>query len=725
MSKNIKIIATLGPATRTEETLLKLRYRGVDFVRINMSHSSLEDLGYFIKLAKKVGIPFIVDTEGSQIRSGKLKDGTAYFNENDEVGLCADTGGEIGHKEKIFLRPKEIISQLEAGDVLYMDFDALVLRVLDVSSRADGFVRAGVISGGILGSNKGIAVDSATNKSYNLPVLSPKDYQSINIGLKENVGHIAASFMRSGDFVDEVRKATEGRMKIISKIECRDAMNNLDDIISKSDFLLIDRGDLSKEFPLKEIPFLQKEILEKSNRAGKGVYVATNLLETMIEKKKPTRAEVCDVVNTIWGGAYGLALAAETAIGKHPIESVNFLNSLISRAESKDGKGPLITPHGGKLVERLANGSITPSYADSLKRLDVSENTAMDVEQITFGVFSPLEGFMGQKDFQSVLDNVRLANGTIWPLPIVLDVSEKDAAELNGGEDVALFYQSEPMALLHLDEKFAFDKKEAVLKIYGTENQEHPGVRYIMAMSPILLGGKITLLKRRQNEHSAYALTPRQVRRIFEERHWSRVVGFHTRNVIHRSHEYIQLSAMEREGCDGLFVHPVVGKKKPGDYNSQYIIKSYEKMLGIYPENKAVFATFNTYSRYAGPREALFTAICRQNFGCSHFIVGRDHTGVGSFYAPTASHDIFDKFPDLGIKAVKFGEVFYSKKLGEHIHVAESPNHDPEDKLHISGTEARAMLEKGIQPPEWFMRPEISEIIISAINKGEEVFFRK
>src|SRR3989338_4364207 len=323
-TEDIKVIATLGPSTRKEEDLLKMRDRGVDFVRINMSHSSLEDLGFFIELAKKVGIPFIVYTEGSQIRSGRLNDGTLYFNENDEVRLYGENGAEAGDKNRIFLKPKEVISQLEAGDILYMDFDALVLRVLGiVNEGGKDCLVARVMSAGYLGSNKGVAVDSATKKTYDLPVLSPKDYRSIEIGLKENVGYIAASFMRSGDFVDEVRKATEGKMKIISKIECQDGLDNLGEIIAKSDFLLVDRGDLSKEVPLEEIPFWQKEIIARAGKMGKGVFVATNLLETMIEKKNPTRAEVCDVVNTVWGGAYGLALAAETAIGKHPIESIN------------------------------------------------------------------------------------------------------------------------------------------------------------------------------------------------------------------------------------------------------------------------------------------------------------------------------------------------------------------------------------------------------------------
>ena len=381
MSKNVKIIATLGPATRKEGDLLKMRDRGVDFVRINISHSSLEDLRYFIALAKKVGIPFIIDTEGSQIRSGNLESAPTYFNENDIVALLRETDIQFaGNKSKIFIRPKEIISKFETGDILYMDFDALVLHVIDVSRREEGFVSARVISGGMLGNNKGVIVDSALGKSYDLPALSPKDLKAIEIGLKENVGYVAASFMRSGNFVDEVRKVTEGKMKIISKIECQDALDNLDDIIAKSDFLLIDRGDLSKEAPIEEIPILQKEIIAKAAKSGKGVYVATDLLETMVEKKKPTRAEVCDIVNTILDGAYGLALVKETAIGKYPIECVNMLRSLIAKTES-DGSDNLTAPHGGKLIDRTAKKIFKSDYLGSLKKLEIGEEMAMDAEQ--------------------------------------------------------------------------------------------------------------------------------------------------------------------------------------------------------------------------------------------------------------------------------------------------------------------------------------------------------
>ena len=278
---------------------------------------------------------------------------------------------------------------------------------------------------------------------------------------------------------------------------------------------------------------------------------------------------------------------------------------------------------------------------------------------------------------------------------------------------------------MHVEDKYVFDKDEVASKLYGTNDLKHPGAAMMKRMKPILVGGKIDLIKRRQADFKEYELTPAQVRALFEEKGWSKVVGFHTRNVIHRSHEFIQMQALNNEFCDGLFIHPVIGKKKPGDFQAKYIIAGYEKMIkDFYPKNKVVFSVFSTFSRYAGPREALFTALCRKNFGCSHFIVGRDHTGVGDFYPPTVSHEIFDKF-DIGIKPVRFAKVFYSKKLNCHIHEKENAGHDEADKLHISGTEARKMFERGEVPPDWFMRLEISAIIVSAINNGEKVFINE
>lgn len=751
MSTAVKIIVTLGPATSKEEDLQRIKDKGVSFVRVNMSHSSLEDLKYFIGLAKKVGILFVIDTEGSQVRTGEINPKSIELEENDEIKIY--DSAIIGNKENICLTPKGIVAQLERGDLISIDFDTVTLRVSDTSTLDLGYILAKAITGGILGKNKAVIIDSVSNKKISLPTLSEKDYQSIQIGIENEIGHIAASFIRSGEAVDEVRRATQNTMKIISKVECLDALKNLDEIIRRSDYLLIDRGDLSKEIPIEKIPFTQKIILNKARKNNTPVFVATNLLETMIEQKKPTRAEVHDIINTIVDGAGGLALAAETAIGKYPMACINMLNKLIRHAQlaidvdqfrdkenafverlinsnyllDQNMSSSLIPPHGGKLVNRLAEENFPKEYLNALPKVKLDENRQMDVEQIAIGTYSPIEGFMGKEDFQSVLDKMKLANGLVWPLPIILDVNENTAQKLPVGRDIALIDDTdEVMAILHLTEKYTFNKTEMTQKMYGTLAEEHPGVKMIQELDPILLGGKITLLQRKKSDFKEYELTPKQARKLFEERGWAKVVGFHTRNVIHRSHEQVQLTALEKEHGDGLFVHPIVGKKKKGDFQARYIIQSYELMMKqFYPKNKVIFGTFSSYSRYAGPREALFTALCRKNFGCSHFIVGRDHTGVGNYYHPKASHNIFDRFPEIGIIAIKFDNVIYSKRLGRHIQESEAIEHAEEDKLNLSGTEARKMFEQGLVPPEWFMRPEISKSIAEAIQRGEEVFVRE
>jgi sulfate adenylyltransferase len=246
----------------------------------------------------------------------------------------------------------------------------------------------------------------------------------------------------------------------------------------------------------------------------------------------------------------------------------------------------------------------------------------------------------------------------------------------------------------------------------------------IQMMQPVILAGKIDLIKGRESSTRAYELTPKQLRRLFEERGWAKVLGFHTRNVPHRGHEFMQLKAMEQENCDGLLVQPVIGKKKPGDFKADFIIKSYEKMIDtFYPKEKVVFAVFSTFSRYAGPREALFTTLCRQNYGCSSFIIGRDHTGVGDYYDPYASQMIFEKFSDLEIKIVKFNEIFYSERLKKYVQgTGRLPDTDKHKLSMISGSQARTMFLNGVRPPKWFMRPEIANIVLNALKKGEQVF---
>ncbi len=747
--RRTKIIVTLGPTLLTEEALQRLKAKGVDFVRTNMSHSSLEELRLAVDLARKVGLPFIIDTEGSQVRTGNLEANSMHFRENAVVQVT--TRGIATNKEAIVVRPPEILEQLEEGDLLHIDFDSLILRVCDTSTARNGSVTTRVITSGFVGANKAVVVDPVMDRKLDLPVLSAKDFESIDIGLRAGVKHVAVSFVRSSGDIQEVREVTKGEMKIISKIECRDALAELERIVRASDLLLIDRGDLSKEIPIERIPPTQKVIIDEARRQSVGVFVATNLLESMVRQRRPTRAEAHDVITTVADGASGLTLAAETAVGKYPMECVNMINRLIRHAEAiiDGGNGPvlvaprtnplpdhrdylsgetgssaLVEPHGGQLVNRSIHQSLSENHASSLPRVVLTEIQRMELEQIALGTYSPIDGFLGEADFESVLETMKLADGTVWPLPIVLDVSTAVAGELSAGQDVALRSETgELVGILHLEEQYTVDREALARRLFGTTSSKHPGVRSMYGLESVFLGGKVDLLRRRNSTTKEYELSPRQVRRLFDEKGWTTVLGFHTRNVIHRGHEFLQLQAMEREFCDGLFVHPIIGRKKPGDYHTKYIVKSYETMMNrYYPRKKVVFGVWSTFSRYAGPREALFTALCRKNFGCSHFIVGRDHTGVGDYYEPDAAHRIFDEFEDLGIVPVRYSEVLYSGRSKNYFFAADDGAHESRDILRISGTEARSMFAQGKKPPAWYMRPEISKIIVEGLRRGDPVF---
>lgn len=735
MIGNTKIICTIGPSSNNPEILGKLKNRGVDFFRINLSHTEEGEIDEKIRDIINYGVPIIIDTEGSQIRSGNTEE--IIFNEGRTIKLFGE--GVKCDSNNLFLNPEGVIKKLNEGDLISVDFNSVLLRVLDISSITEGYILCEVIIGGIIGGKKAVLVDSPL---FHLPPFSKKDHIAIELAKRHNIKHFTLSFMEDPESVLKFRKLYPEAI-IYSKIESKEGLKNFLEIAKISDGILIDRGDLSSQVPLEKIPFLQKLMIKKVRELGKEVFIATNTLEQMSMALKPSKAEVNDIINTLLDGASGIALTKETAVGKYPIETVNMLSVLMKQIEfleNKDGSdlvmkisnsnyaqsdevpGMLIKPHGGKLVNRFF-----PNYNRVIpeKRIEIDEETLMDVEQIAVGSFSPLEGFMKKEELESVANKMRLPNGIIWPLPIVLKIDEKISQGLKENQDISLSKDGTVYAILHLEEIYNLDKKEIALKIYGTLDESHPGVKKFLEGGNILLGGKISLIKKRTSQNKNHELTPKHTRKIFSERGWSKVVGFHTRNVIHKSHEFIQLEGLKRGLCDGLFIHPIVGKKKSGDFEADIIIESYERMIkDFYPKSKVVFGTFATYSRYGGPREAVFTALVRKNFGCSHFIVGRDHTGVGNFYSPQDSHKIFNNFTkeELGIEIIKFDDVFYSDLENKYIHGPDFIDYPEENKMHISGTQAREMLKKGIRPPEWFMRPEISDIIIEKIKKGERVF---
>lgn len=732
MGEKIKVICTIGPASNRQEILERLRDRGVDFFRINLSHTEEEDLENRIKDLLGYGVPIILDTEGSQVRTGNASE--IEFPEGNTIKL---------HSKKIecdssnlFLKPLGVISKLREGDLISLEFNSVLLRVVNDKKIKEGFLECKVAMGGKVGGKKAVQIESPT---FSLPPFSKKDHLGIELAKKHGIKHFTLSFMESAESVTKFKQMCPN-VKVYSKIESKKGLDNFMAIAEVSEGVLIDRGDLSSQVPLEKIPFIQKYVLKKVSEMGKEAFVATNTLEQMAFALKPNKAEVNDIVNTILDGATGIALTKETAIGKYPVETVNMLMNILMQVDFVRSGGEdiidniekknylysdvnpdlLVKPHGGKIVNRFSSDGKVPE-----KGIEIDEETLMDTEQIAVGAFSPLEGFMGSEDFHSVVDDYKLKSGVVWPLPITLTVGEDKRKELSEGENIALRFNGETYAILHLDEIYSVDKKAEAEKIFGTSDLAHPGVKRFFNSGDYFLGGKITLLKRRPSEYKVHELTPMQTRKIFSERGWSKVIGFHTRNVIHRSHEFIQLEGLKKGLCDGLFVHPIIGKKKAGDFESEIIIKSYEKMIEeFYPKSKVVMGTFASYSRYCGPREAIFTALVRKNFGCSHFIVGRDHTGVGNFYHPHASHQIFDKFSkeELGIVPVKFDKVFYSEIEDKHIHEPDFIDHPDENKLHISGTQAREMLVNGQQPPEWFMRPEISQLILDKIKNGEKVF---
>jgi len=366
-----------------------------------------------------------------------------------------------------------------------------------------------------------------------------------------------------------------------------------------------------------------------------------------------------------------------------------------------------IKPHGGILVNR-----INKINTSGLFSISISENLANDVENIADGIFSPLEGFLGKQDFENVVSKGRLSNGLAWTIPIVLDVDESTATKMKEEGDVLLQnHQGLGIAVLHVEEIFSFDKEKTVQGIYGTTDTSHPGVTKTMTMKDFLVAGKIDYIQRpEETEIRKNRLTPLQTREIFTQAGWKTICAFQTRNPPHVAHEMLQKATIAIR--DGVFVNPIIGKKKSGDFVDDVIIKCYETMIkNYYPENKCKLGTLHTEMKYAGPKEAIHHAIMRQNYGCTHIIIGRDHAGVGKFYDPFAAQKIFDDYPELEISPIFFPAFFYCKKCLTYTNPKACP-HGDEDKEQISGTNLRGLIKNGQAPSKFILRPEVAKIIL-------------
>lgn len=378
----------------------------------------------------------------------------------------------------------------------------------------------------------------------------------------------------------------------------------------------------------------------------------------------------------------------------------------------------LITPHGGKLVNRQLTGAARDAaikQAASLPRLALNARAEADLELIANGAFSPLEGFLNEADYQRVRDERRLDNGLVWSIPVTLSATEAERKNLTPGKDVALYARdSRLLALLHLEEIYQYDKQLEASSVYKTTEDKHPGVAALYAQGEYLLGGKISLLNEVSQAFAQYRFSPTQTREIFTQNGWTRIVAFQTRNPVHRAHEYIQKCALET--VDALLLHPIVGETKGDDIPADVRIKAYEAILSnYYPANRVQLAALPAAMRYAGPREAVFHALIRKNYGCSHFIVGRDHAGVGNYYGTYDAQNALRDFTaeELGITPLFFDNTFYCKRCDGMASLKTCP-HDASEHVSLSGTRVREMLVAGEIPPIEFTRPEVAQVLIDA-----------
>ena len=366
----------------------------------------------------------------------------------------------------------------------------------------------------------------------------------------------------------------------------------------------------------------------------------------------------------------------------------------------------LIAPHGGALVDRTGDA---PADLDSLEVVTLTSRELSDLDMIASGALSPLQGFMGRADYERVVDEMHLASGLPWALPVCLAV---DSAPT--GDRVALADESGKLvAVLEVEETFEYDKDREAEQCFRTTDDAHPGVARLYAQKPLYLAGRVTVFERMQPEFPELARDPAETRRIFAERGWRRVVGFQTRNPIHRAHEYLTKVALET--VDGLLIHPLVGDTKSDDVPAKTRVECYRILLeNYYPGDRVVVSAFPAAMRYAGPREAIWHAICRKNYGCSHFIVGRDHAGVGDYYGTYDAQLIFDEFEphELDIEPMFFEHAFWCK-VCEQMATPKTCPHGGDDHVFLSGTKVRELLAAGDMPPAEFSRPEVADVLIT------------
>ncbi len=390
----------------------------------------------------------------------------------------------------------------------------------------------------------------------------------------------------------------------------------------------------------------------------------------------------------------------------------------------------IIRPHGGALIDRVMRGEVREAVkerAERMTRIPLDPMGLSDLELIATGALSPLTGFMRQADYERCVEEMRLTSGVVWPVPVTLAVEQELADRIKLEQEIALCEGDRVLAVMEVAEKYSYSrevKEREAREVYRTTEEAHPGVARLYGRGDVLLGGDIWLVDwpaAVKTEFPELRHTPAEARRMFARRGWRSVVGFQTRNPIHRAHEYLQKTALEI--VDGLFIHPLVGETKKDDIPADVRIESYQAILrDYYPADRVLLGVFPAAMRYAGPREAIFHAIARQNYGCTHFIVGRDHAGVGKYYGTYDAQEIFNQFApgEIAITPFKFEYAFYCKKCGGVVSAKTCP-HGKDDWIYLSGTQVREMLQRGEMLPAEFTRPEVAKVLLEGVKRQVDV----
>ncbi len=719
------IWCTLGPSSLNDHVITRLEELGVSLFRLNLSHTKVnklkEILGY---IQNRTKVPVCLDTEGAQVRTGDFAKGKITVRENSTIRVHYNR--VPGDSNNLNLYPEQIARQLIVGDLLKIDAEVLA-QVVAIES---DWVVMWVLNGGEIGQNKAVSV---LERDLTMPAVTEKDKQALIIGKEMGIRHVALSFANCASDVADVRSLASIDTLVTSKIECMSGLRHLPEIAAASDALLIDRGDLSRQVNIEKIPAVQKDIIHYAKGAGRKIYVATNLLESMVTSPNPTRAEVNDIYNTLMDGADGLVLAAECAIGAYPVAAANMVKKIILEYENKQNSwqqlhysspavNSLVEPYGGVLVHRAAN-IVDRRGRRSCPTLQVKNTDLMDCVQITNGTFSPLTGFMGSKELDTVLNEHRLQNGLAWTMPIVLQADEKSLTEISAGDRVALTdVNGKIHATLDVSEIYGFDFVELAQKWFGTTSQKHPGVKKLAEGGDRIVAGAVSLLEHFASPYQQFELSPSQTRMIFAQKGWSKVVGFHAHSVPHRAHEYMQLKALEVAHADGIYISLLLGPKRHGDFQPGAILKSYQHLLhsDIYPSGKFVLGVSQLYPRYCGPREAVFMAICSKNMGCSHFLLGEDYLHGDGLYESSQIRKAFEQIGDMGCTPVFFGSIAYDSTTET---LAETKTAPTNKTTAISDQVIKSTLAKNEILPDWMIRNTLQEVLLKEISENQQVFY--